>query len=343
VDGRADAVRHRAASTGLAAVGLVGGLALATWLIIHVGAPAIGAGLRTAGWTGLWAISGFHLIITTTMGLAWWRLGRTGGRLSFIWARLVRDAGSELLPLSQIFGCLLGARAVTTQGVAAATAGATMLIDATIEFGAQIAYIALGLALLVWQLPQSPLVTPLLSGAGIVAMIVASIAAVWRLGLPRWMTSHPRVSWLKAAYAARLAELKREIANIYQGKRTLWPSFLLHLAAWLLSGVEAWLALRLLGARVDLATTLVLESQVYAIRAFAFLVPSSIGVQEAAYVAASAALGVPADLALGLSLLKRARDLTLGIPALLSWQLLEVRREWRRHAPASSAIRIAGD
>jgi putative membrane protein len=326
--------RRRPGSRSLATLALVAGLALAIWLIVRVGAPAIGAGLQTAGWTGLWAISGFHLIATALMGLAWWRLRRVGARLTFIWGRLVRDAGSEILPLSQIGGCLLGARAVTTQGVAAATAGATMLIDATLEFGAQIAYIALGLALLIWQLPDTPLVGPVLAAAVVLGASGALVAIVQRRGVPRRLALSPRLAWLKAACAERLAEFKGELANINRGKRTLWPSFLLHLAAWLLSGVEAWLALRFMGAHFSLIAVLALEAQVYAMRSFAFLIPSAIGVQEGAYVVASAALGLPADLALGLSLLKRARDVTLAIPALLSWQLVETRRGWRRQVAA---------
>jgi hypothetical protein len=35
-------------------------------------------------------------------------------------------------------------------------------------------------------------------------------------------------------------------------------------------------------------------------------------------------------MALALSLLKRARDLVLGLPVLAAWQLLEGRRLWRR-------------
>lgn len=338
-------VRRRPGSKSLTALAAVAGLALAAWLILHVGAPAIGAGLQSAGWTGLWAITGFHLIATALMGLAWWRLRRAGTRSAFIWGRLVRDAGSEILPLSQIGGCLLGARAVTTQGVAATTAGATMLVDATLEFGAQIVYIALGLALLVWQLPEAPLTVPLLAAGGILAAGVGLLVLVRGRGLPQWLSQWPRVARVKLAYAERLAEFKREVATIYRGQRTLWPSFLLHLAAWLLSGAEAWLALRFMGAHFSLATVLALEAQVYAIRSFAFLIPSAIGFQEGAYVLASTALGLPPDLALGLSLLKRARDVTLAVPALLSWQLVETRRGWRRQvaAPADPAARPGGD
>jgi hypothetical protein len=39
--------------------------------------------------------------------------------------------------------------------------------------------------------------------------------------------------------------------------------------------------------------------------------------------------GLPPDIALALSLLKRGRDLTIGVPALLIWQGTEGRRALR--------------
>ena len=58
----------------------------------------------------------------------------------------------------------------------------------------------------------------------------------------------------------------------------------------------------------------------------AFVVPGAAGVQEAGYVGLGAAFGVPPDLALGVSLLRRARDLALGFPILMAFQWIEVRR-----------------
>jgi len=43
------------------------------------------------------------------------------------------------------------------------------------------------------------------------------------------------------------------------------------------------------------------------------------------------------DVALALSLLKRGRDLLIGIPALLFWQFIEGRRFWKARATASSS------
>ncbi len=314
----------------LAIAFLVGGAALTAWLIFEVGAPIIGIALWTAGWTGLLVICGFHLIATALMGLAWWRLQRIGRRWVFIWGRLVRDAGSEVLPLSQIGGYVLGARAVIVHGVAGVSVAAATAVDATLEFAAQVTYAALGLILFMAISPSS-----------IIAIVTLAILCILMatLGLALAFARQGRVLDLPARLAARFADgwfgdalghaaaVQAEIKPLLRRKR-VWPSHLLHLGAWIASGVEAWLALRLMGSSLSLPVILVIESLVYATRATAFMVPNAIGVQEGAYVVIGGAFGLTPEFALGLSLLKRGRDLALGIPALMTWQLSEGRRKW---------------
>jgi hypothetical protein len=69
-----------------------------------------------------------------------------------------------------------------------------------------------------------------------------------------------------------------------------------------------------------------IESLMFAIRNTAFFAPSGLGVQEGAYALLGPLFGLPVEAALALSLLKRARDITVGVPMLLSWQVLEGRR-----------------
>ena len=58
-----------------------------------------------------------RLTAIAVMGIAWGVL-MPGIRMWVpIWGRLVRDAGSELLPFSQVGGYVLGARAITLAGV----------------------------------------------------------------------------------------------------------------------------------------------------------------------------------------------------------------------------------
>jgi hypothetical protein len=112
-----------------------------------------------------------------------------------------------------------------------------------------------------------------------------------------------------------------------------WPlacSATLHLIEWLATGVEAWLALRFMNVPISLAAATGIEGLLYAVRSAAFMVPVAAGIQEGGYLLVGAAFGLAPDQALALSLLKRGRDLALGVPALLGWQVLESGRWWRR-------------
>ena len=87
------------------------------------------------------------------MGVAWWALLPGTSPWSAIWARLVRDSASEVLPLSQVGGYVAGARAIAIAGVAGSTAAASTIVDVTLEFLAQLAYTAIAL---LWLLHLEP-------------------------------------------------------------------------------------------------------------------------------------------------------------------------------------------
>jgi glycosyltransferase 2 family protein len=303
-----------------AAAWLVAGLGLATWLVCNAGAPAVGEALRRAGWRGLAAVSAFHLIATALMGLAWAGQRRSSRRSIFLWARLVRDAGSEVLPLSQIGGSVLGARVLIACGVTRTVATATTVVDATLEFLAQIAYAVLGLVLLIRLMPSSALVAPLAIGLPLAIVAALGLVVVQRHGSDGLSRLARR--WGSAVSSGGPA-VQAEIREIHRSTGILFRSFLLHFAAWMFTAAEAWLSLRFIGVSLDAAALLTIESLLYATRAVTFTVPTALGVQEGAYVLLGAAFGLSPDVALGLSLLKRGRDLVLGIPALLSWQIFE--------------------
>jgi hypothetical protein len=71
---------------------------------------------------------------------------------------------------------------------------------------------------------------------------------------------------------------------------------------------------------------LTLDSILVVGRSLVFFIPNAVGVQEAAYAALSGVLGVPPVTAVALSLLRRGRDLLIGLPVLLCWQAMESRR-----------------
>jgi glycosyltransferase 2 family protein len=314
--------------------GLVGGLVLTILLVVHFGAPAVAAALGAAGISGLAIIAAVHLVAIALTGFAWWLLASEAVRPSvFVWARLMRDSGAEVLPLSQLGGYVLGARALVLHRVGAAVAAATTVVDLTLEMGSQIVYTALGLGLLLWLRPGTTLAVPVALGLALAVVAVVAFVAVQRRGarvferLGSWLARDRLI-----AIAVSAEAVQAEIHEIHRHDNALWSSFLLHLIAWLASGAEAWLALKLMGAALGIGPVLALESLLYAIRSVAFIVPNAIGVQEGAYVMLGAGLGLTPDVALGLSLLKRGRDLLLGIPVLVAWQISESHRLWRRRA-----------
>jgi hypothetical protein len=67
-----------------------------------------------------------------------------------------------------------------------------------------------------------------------------------------------------------------------------------------------------------------------------FPVPGALGVQEGGYVVVGSLLGIPGDAAFALSLIARVRELILGIPGLVAWQVIEARRLWRARLAASA-------
>jgi glycosyltransferase 2 family protein len=322
------ATRPRIANWRAAKLAMLIVCALLTgWIVWSVGITSLLATLRSVGWRPLWAISLVHLVAVATMGVAWWQLLRVGNPLTYIWGRMVRDAGSDVVPLTKIGSGALGVRtAALSHDLPVRRALASILVDTTNEFGAQIVFTAIGIAFLLRLEPGTSLALPLLIGlcvaiaaaGGFVALQTGSSALLSRI------SSHHARGPLQRIHAVTLA-LRDEVRAIYCSRMRIVIALLLHLGAWLLSASEAWLALRLMGVTISASAVLIIESLVYAVRGIAFMVPGSIGIQEGAYIALGAAFGLSPSVALTLSLVKRGRDFLIGIPALASWQIVEAR------------------
>jgi putative membrane protein len=309
------------------------GLVLIGAMVGYFGVEAVTRSLIAVGWTGFAVICLIHLALIAAMGIAWGVLLPDASLWVAIWGRLVRDSGSEVLPLSQVGGYVLGARAVTVTGVRGTSATASTIVDVTLELFAQLVYTALALSWLLYLRPDAPIATPVAIGLIVAALLAVAFLEVQRRGFgvfDRLARALGR-RWADNT-AAGAAALHRALADIYKRPVGIWVSFILHLACWIASTFEAWLALRFAGAPLDFATVLVIESLLYAARSVAFAVPNAVGVQEGTYILLGASFGLTPEMALALSLLKRARDVTIGLPALAAWQLLESGRLWRRIA-----------
>jgi putative membrane protein len=320
----------------LATVGVI----LALYLVRYVGWQSVLSAVTAVGFLGFAVFTFCTLLVFVLLGVAWQALlaGADAPRLALlIRARLVRDAGAEVLPLSQLGGIALGVRAAILQGVAAPLAAASMIVDVTTEMLAQIAYAALGVGILAVRVPQTSRVASFVT-ASVIGLALATIAAALFIAVQRHggrIAERFGTRLLRGAAAgltswASLTSLRTALERIYRSPARVALSAALHLAAWIANGMVVWVGFRMIGARLDLEGALAIESLVYAIRSVAVFIPNALGVQEGAYVILGPLFGVGADMALAMSVLKRARDIAIGVPVLLLWQGAEGRRALAR-------------
>jgi len=306
------------------------GLGLALYLVTYIGFGAVFSAAVAVGWSGFAILCLYALGLFLLLGTAWYVLlpDRSISELQvFVWARMVRDAATEVLPFSQLGGIVLGARAAILHGVSQPLAFASTIVDVTAEMLAQIAYIALGLAILSARAPRTSFAMSLTT-VFVIGLALAAVAGGLFLALQRFghrLTGKLAARFLPGAIAATAA-VGAALDAIYCSRARVGLSSALHFAGWVASAIGTWIAFQLIGARVDLASVMAIESLVCAARSAAVLVPNALGVQEAAYAVLAPLFGVGAEFGLAVSLLKRARDVAVGVPILLIWQAVEGRR-----------------
>lgn len=319
------------------------GLGLVVYLVDHIGFSTVFSAVIAVGWDGFVIFCVFALTLFLLLGGAWYvlvveiPLSRAG---IFVWGRIVRDSASEILPFSQVGGLVIGVRAIILRGVPPPLAFASTIVDVTTEMFAQLAYVALGIALLMTHGLQTPFIASLAT-ISIIGLLVATAAAGAFLFVQRrsfWVTGKLASRWLPKTHLNTVG-LAASIATIYRTPRRIWLSAILHFIGWVASAAGTWIAFRLIGVRVDFPSVVAIESLVYAIRSAAFVVPNALGVQEAAYTALAPLVGVGPELGLAVSLLKRARDIVIGIPILLVWQCMEGKRAFVLEELDGEAIR----
>jgi putative membrane protein len=327
-------------------IAALAGLLLGTSIVAYYGFSEVIRALLAVGWGGFAAICAFHLALYGLLGLAWRVIvpSPAASAWTFVWGRLIRDSGSEVLPLSQLGGFVMGARAATIVGLPAPMAFASTIVVVTLEVIAQIAYTALGIALLARQTPESNIFYPLVIGLALAAIATVGFIVVQHRGLALIERLAKRsASRLLPRAIARGASVQSLIHAIYGHPRGLSLGLALHLVGWIGNGMEAYLALHFMGIPIGLGPVLAIESLLYAVRSAAFAVPNAVGVQEGAYIILGGLFGLAPEIMLALSLLKRARDVIIGVPSLLAWQALESGHLWRDARVTADARRSHRD
>ncbi len=311
------------------------GAALFTFLLVRQGAPQVGAAFASAGW----AIAGvviYHLVVPVLLdALAWWALFPKPERLSLwqlFWMRWIGESVSTLVPSAAVGGDVVRARLAALRGAPIPTAAASVLVDITLGVFVQIGFTLLGLGLIVSVTGHQGFIRPTLIGAVIGVLAIIGFYVVQRLGMFRFIGKMiSRLAnaddWHSLVHSGQ--SLDEAIRRQYARRRGVTGCCAWTAASLVLGSGEIWIALHALSLHATVVNAVILQSMVLTIRSAVFPVPGALGVQEGGYVVIGNLLGIPGDAAFALSLIARVRELILGIPGLICWQMIEARRLWR--------------
>lgn len=328
--GKMEAIRLMGGGRFWLLLATIAGFAIAGFTLSTTGADKVLDIIGRFGAGGFLAYCAYSLATIALLGGAWASsappLGIRDTFVIFGWARLVREAAADVLPFSQVGGLVIAIRLLIARAIPMPLVNASVLVDLTTEMATQIVFTLFGIAgfmvLRSGAEDSGALMTPILVGT----LVMVALMVVFFLAQSRVLRiAELLLERMLPAVSGGIADIRAELARIYAQPMRVALALAFNLAAWVASAAGAWIALELMGVRLPLVTVLVMESLIFVLRSVAFALPGAIGVQEVAYVLLGPLLGLPAEEALALSLAKRARDLAIGVPALLAWQAGEAR------------------
>jgi putative membrane protein len=317
------------------------GAALFTALLIHQGVGQVLSAFAAGEW-GILGVIVYHLIPMLLDAIAWWVLFPRPDRLplhQLFWMRWIGEAISTLVPSAAIGGDIVRARLAAIHGAPLPIAAGTVLVDITLGIFIQAGFTLLGLVLLVIATGKNSFVGPTLIGIVVALFAFGGFYFVQRLGIFRFLARiisrlAGSSDWQSLVQGGEAWD--QTIRSLYARRRAVLGCCLWTISSLIVGSGEIWLALWFLDLPASFLNALILQSMVLTIRSAAFAVPAGLGVQEGGYLVVGSLLGISGDGAFALSLVWRAREIGIGIPALIFWQVVEARRLWRTRAAATA-------
>ncbi len=304
------------------------GVVLFVALVIHYGGVSLAAAVAAAGWGLLW-VTVYRFLTITTDALGWRALFVGSARPALgalVRIRWIGESVNSLLPVAQVGGDLARARLATHLGVSGPEAGATVVVNLTLDLVTQVLYALIGAGLMVKAGGVE-------TRGWLIGLLVAVLAVTGFYVVQRQAPFQKLAGVFRVLLGGRLwdslagdaSQLDRNIAILYGCRKEVMICGAWCMITWLLNTGETWLALYYLGAPVSLAKALILESLGTAVRSAAFAIPGGLGVQEGGFVVLGSQLGLTPQISLALALVKRVRELLVGGPGLVAWTMAERR------------------
>lgn len=286
----------------------------------------VGAGIVRAGWT-LPVIVAIHLTQLFLSALAWGLLMGAHAPSAFAVFRLrwVREAVNSLLPLAQIGGFLVSVRLAARQGVTMALATASTTLDTLTEAVAQFLFLLISMALLPFVGRNAHVASEI---AKIMLLVLAGLGLLVSLRQARGLRATLKAliaRYLPGQVLGFLGKLEKEWNILLRNRRRTAMATGLHLCSWMLGTAEVMVVLAVLGSPVTPGQGLIIESIGTAARSLGFAIPAGLGVQEGGFVLACGLFGIVPEFAIALSMIKRLREVLVGIPGLLFWHSAETK------------------
>ena len=289
---------------------LVAGAALFGWLILSNDPAKVLGPVSALSWRILIVLV-FPFSLITVLDTLGWRYAFRTDRVPFralLWVRIAGESVNVTTPTASVGGeavkaWLLRPYVGYTDGISSVIVAKTMI---TIAQGLML---ALGIVCAWLALPAgSPLLRPMEWLLLVEVLAVGGFVAVQLVGV---MGAGGRLLGRFGVPLAALGgvALDDSLGSFYRrspGRLALSIGF--HFAGWVVSALETYLILALLGIKVSLLTALVIEAAGTAVRFATFMVPGHLGVLEGGQVAVFVALGLTGASALSFSLVRRIRE-----------------------------------
>lgn len=323
---------------------LVVGLGLLGGVIWWFGWDHVIEAFADVGWGMAW-VSLYHFVPVATDTLGWRaffpREHRPRLPRLFLY-RWICESVNNMFPTGQVGGDVVRARLAAKSGTSTTASAAATVVDFTVGLLTQMAVALAALGLLAWKTGLNSTVGWILLAIVIFSGLISAFVAAQAWGL------FGRVGEKMAALVRRITShsmhgledtaerLDERISDIYHHRRAMVVGTLWRLASWSVGAVEIWLVTYFLDQPVAPGDAFILHGLSMTTRSIGFFIPAGLGVQEGGFILFGEMVGMSGPLALALGLVRRVREIILGVPGLLTWWSLEAHGIATKHTARES-------
>jgi putative membrane protein len=313
---------------------LLVGTAVSIALIAYNNFSTVAGAVWRVGW-GLGFVVAIQILGIVLHSFAWrilFPLAQPACKKILIPARWIRDALNYLLPSAILGWEAVAVRLLLARGCDVNAASASVVADKTLEVMGLFFFAVTGIIIFLEHERNSYITHWAISGLVVLSAVLAAFLLSQRWGLLKLVDK----VILKLAgncggrYGGENISIHDLVWQIYSDTRRLIFAAFLHTVVWMIGSLQIWTSLHFMGYKIGLQEAFMIESLCQVIIAAGFMMPLSLGAQEAAYMSIAGLFGIPPPVGLAVSLVQRLKELIVGIPALVFWQGLEGHRLWAR-------------